>query len=31
VPADDTGRALAFYGELFGWSFQDVEARLSTT
>ena len=25
VPADDTGRALGFYGELFGWSFQDME------
>lgn len=25
VPADDTGRALTFYNELFGWSFQQME------
>jgi predicted enzyme related to lactoylglutathione lyase len=24
IPADDTGRAKRFYGELFGWSFQEV-------
>ena len=23
IPADDTGRATRFYGELFGWSFQE--------
>jgi predicted enzyme related to lactoylglutathione lyase len=23
IPADDTARARRFYGELFGWSFQD--------
>jgi predicted enzyme related to lactoylglutathione lyase len=28
VPADDTGRALAFYGQLFGWPFQDVEGPI---
>ncbi len=25
VPADDTGRAVDFYGQLFGWSFQDMK------
>jgi uncharacterized protein len=25
VPADDTDRALGFYGQLFDWSFQDME------
>jgi predicted enzyme related to lactoylglutathione lyase len=25
VPANDTGRALRFYGELFGWSFQSID------
>lgn len=25
VPADDTGRALGFYKELFGWQFQQME------
>jgi predicted enzyme related to lactoylglutathione lyase len=24
VPADDVGRAQKFYGDLFGWTFQDV-------
>jgi uncharacterized protein len=24
VPANDTSRALGFYGPLFGWSFQDM-------
>lgn len=23
IPADDTGRARSFYGELFGWKFAD--------
>ncbi len=31
VPADDTSRALNFYNEMFGWSFQAIEARSSTT
>lgn len=25
VPANDTSRALGFYGQLFGWSFRDME------
>jgi predicted enzyme related to lactoylglutathione lyase len=25
VPANDTGRALNFYNELFGWSFQEMK------
>jgi len=25
VPADDTGRALEFYGKLFGWQFESFE------
>jgi uncharacterized protein len=25
VPADDTARALDFYGKLFGWQFQQME------
>ena len=24
VPADDTGRAKSFYGDLFGWKFQQM-------
>ena len=24
IPADDTGRAKSFYGELFGWKFQPM-------
>jgi predicted enzyme related to lactoylglutathione lyase len=28
VPADDTSRALGFYGQLFGWSFQAIEGPI---
>jgi len=28
VPADDTGRVVGFYGQLVGWSFQDVEGPI---
>ncbi|HEX9350906.1 MAG TPA: VOC family protein [Gaiellaceae bacterium] len=28
VPADDTRRALAFYGQLLGWSFRDMEGPI---
>ncbi|MFH5821423.1 VOC family protein [Georgenia sp. AZ-5] len=25
IPAEDVGRARTFYGEVFGWSFEDIE------
>lgn len=28
VPADDTSRALKFYSEKFGWSFQSIEGPI---
>jgi uncharacterized protein len=28
VPADDTPRALAFYGDLFGWDFSPMEGPM---
>jgi predicted enzyme related to lactoylglutathione lyase len=28
VPAGDTGRALGFYKQLFGWSFQSMEGPI---
>ena len=28
VPAADTSRALGFYGDLFGWQFQDMDGPM---
>ena len=28
LPADDTGRAQGFYGDLFGWTFQPLEGPM---
>ena len=31
IPADDVGRAKKFYGELFGWQFQDLPPEMNYT
>jgi hypothetical protein len=30
VPADDMRRAKEFYGEVFGWTFEDAHANKAT-